>query len=132
MNRNYYQNDIRSFINEERTSILGHLSSNNEFSLVENQKNSWLIQIDKLKSWLVGIQGSISFEYTIPRMGKRIDCVLIVENIIFILEFKVGSMHYDLGSINQTIDYALDLKNFHSESHQAIIAPILIDRKSVV
>ncbi|MBT3871192.1 MAG: DUF2075 domain-containing protein [Flavobacteriaceae bacterium] len=126
MNRNYYQNDIRSFINEERTSILGHLSSNNEFSLVENQKNSWLIQIDKLKSWLVGIQGSISFEYTIPRMGKRIDCVLIVENIIFILEFKVGSMHYDLGSINQTIDYALDLKNFHSESHQAIIAPILI------
>jgi len=78
MNRNYYQNDISSFINEERTSILGHLSSNNEFSLVENQKNSWLIQIDQLKSWLVGIQGSISFEYTIPRMGKRIDCVVIV------------------------------------------------------
>ena len=126
MNRNYYQNDISSFINEERTSILGHLSSNNEFSLVENQKNSWLIQIDQLKSWLVGIQGSISFEYTIPRMGKRIDCVVIVENIIFILEFKIGSMHYDSGSINQTIDYALDLKNFHSESHQAIIAPILI------
>ena len=126
MNRNYYQNSISGFIDEDQSSIFGHLSSNYEFSLDDNQKNSWLIQIKYLKCWLVSFEGYISFEQIIPRMGKRIDCVVIIENIIFILEFKVGSMNYDLGAINQTIDYALDLKNFHSQSHQSIIAPVLI------
>ena len=34
--------------------------------------------------------GEIVFEYDIPRLGKRIDVVLLLRGIIFCLEFKVG------------------------------------------
>ena len=59
-------------------------------------------------------------------MGKRIDVVLIINNVIFILEFKVGEKEYLHTAIEQVWDYALDLKNFHQPSHNAVIVPILV------
>ena len=79
-----------------------------------------------IESSLIDIDGHIHFEYVIPRMGKRVDVLLVIENIIFIIEFKVGSDTYDASSITQLVDYTLDLKNFHEGSHNQIICPILI------
>jgi hypothetical protein len=59
-------------------------------------------------------------------MGKRIDAVVIIRNVIFILEFKVGEKEFLANSIDQVWDYSLDLKNFHETSHSHLIAPILI------
>jgi len=59
-------------------------------------------------------------------MGSRIDTVLLVDSLLFVLEFKVGANEYSSYAINQVYDYALDLKNFHSTSRDALIAPILI------
>ena len=126
----YYKNSIQGFKSDTNESILGHLASQHEFSLDEKQKNSWQAQIDLLKNWLSDIEGTIAFEYSIPRMGKRIDCILIVQHIVFVIEFKIGSDSYDSASINQTVDYALDLKNFHSESHKVLLSPILICTKA--
>ena len=122
----YYQEKISAFVTNDSASILGHLASQHEFSLDERQRNSWQSQINLLKSWILDFEGNIAFEYSIPRMGKRIDCVLIIRNVVFVIEFKVGSDNFDSASLNQTIDYALDLKNFHSESHEALLAPILV------
>ena len=122
----YYQEKISAFVTNDSASILGHLTSQHEFSLDERQRNSWQSQINLLKSWILDFEGNIAFEYSIPRMGKRIDCVLIIRNVVFVIEFKVGSDNFDSASHNQTIDYALDLKNFHSESHEALLAPILV------
>jgi len=126
----YYKNSIQGFKSDTNEFILGHLASQHEFSLDEKQKNSWQAQIDLLKNWLSDIEGTIAFEYSIPRMGKRIDCILIVQHIVFVIEFKIGSDSYDSASINQTVDYALDLKNFHSESHKVLLSPILICTKA--
>lgn len=126
MNRYYYRNSIVSFISETPQSVLGSLSQNHEFALEELQKNSWLNQINFLKNWLNNISGEIIFEYSIPRMGKRIDCVILSGDTIFAIEFKVGAKTYESGSINQVTDYALDLKNFHEQSHSKKIIPILI------
>ncbi len=63
-------------------------------------------------------------------MGKRIDVVLLIESVIFVLEFKVGEKVYHSHSIDQVFDYALDLKNFHEESHERYIAPILISTQA--
>ena len=41
-------------------------------------------------SRFAGKDGNIIFEYDIPRLGKRIDVVLLLEGIVFCLEFKVG------------------------------------------
>lgn len=71
-------------------------------------------------------QGQIIFEYDIPRLGKRVDVVLLLEGIVFCLEFKVGETRILEADVDQVLDYALDLKNFHKFSEDRIIAPILI------
>lgn len=126
MNRAYYSETIPNFLDQSPNEILGILSSNNDFSLEQTQRKSWQYQIDLLKEILLPYSGSIYFEYSIPRMGKRIDVVLIIESVILVLEFKVGESEFHPYSIDQVYDYALDLKNFHETSHDLIIAPILI------
>lgn len=127
MNRAYYSSSIRDFLGNSINEILGKLAdSNNVFSLEHTQKEAWKQQIIILKEVLPGDSGSIYFEYAIPRMGKRIDVLLIIDSVIFILEFKVGEKEFHGYHIDQVWDYALDLKNFHETSHGRIIAPILI------
>jgi hypothetical protein len=65
-------------------------------------------------------------EFAIPRMGRRVDAIVIYQGLVFVLEFKMGTDHYDASAIDQVTDYALDLKNFHAGSHTARLVPILI------
>ncbi|MGQ7867804.1 DUF2075 domain-containing protein [Sunxiuqinia sp. sy24] len=126
MNRAYYSNSISSFLEDSSTEIIGVLTNSNEFSLEQTQREAWNVQITILKSYLKEYSGSIYFEYGIPRMGKRIDVLIIIRSIIFVLEFKVGEKEFHGYNIDQVWDYALDLKNFHETSHSRLIAPILI------
>ena len=126
MKRDFYSDSINDFINKPIDEIRGILFENNQFNLELSQKDSWNKQIIILKDILKKHNGSIFFEYAIPRMGRRIDVVLIIQNVIFILEFKVGEKEYLSSALDQVWDYALDLKNFHKTSHQHLIAPILI------
>jgi adenylate kinase family enzyme len=126
MKRDFYSDSISEFIKRPIDEIRGILTENNQFSLEQTQKDSWNKQITSLKDILKNYYGSIFFEYAIPRMGRRIDVVLIIQNVIFILEFKVGEKEYLSSAIDQVWDYALDLKNFHKTSHEHLIAPILI------
>jgi hypothetical protein len=126
MARFYYHNKIQKFLGDSNSHILGEIVQRHEFSLEEQQKNSWNTQVVLLKRWLQNIDGDIIFEYSIPRMGKRIDCVLISGSALFAVEFKVGAQSYESHAIDQVIDYALDLKNFHEQSHDKPIVPILI------
>lgn len=127
MNRSYYSNTIKNFLEEDKHKILGEINqhySNRHLELL--QKNAWSSQIDILKEQLQGIEGAIYFEFTIPRMGKRVDNILIVNDAIFVIEFKIGSEYYDSYAIRQVIDYALDLRNFHEGSHNARLIPLLV------
>lgn len=130
MNRSYYQNATDKFIVEDTNSIFGQLAKNHQHDLEDKQKNAWLKQIDFLKYWLKDIQGNIYFEFSIPRMGKRVDNILISKNFIFVIEFKIGDNHYTKDAQYQTIDYCLDLLNFHEGSHNKIIIPILVATKA--
>jgi len=126
MKRHFYTNTIEAFLNSSSTEIFGHLSQNSEFADEITQKNAWTVEIDILKKVLQECDGKIFFEYSIPRMGRRIDVVLIIKNVIFIIEFKVGEQQFTQSGIDQVWDYALDLKNFHETSQKHLIAPILV------
>lgn len=126
MKREYYSNSITLFIKSDVDEILGKLTRNSDFDLGQNQRDAWVEEINILQKVLDSYSGSIYFEYSIPRMGKRIDVVLIIRSTIFILEFKVGDKEFSSSAIDQVWDYALDLKNFHSSSHDHFIAPVLI------
>lgn len=130
MKRHFYSDSIEDFLASSNETILGTLTSNNEFNLEQTQREAWKYQIVFLKKILPAYSGSIFFEYSIPRMGKRIDVLLIIDNVIFILEFKVGDKSFIQSSLDQVMDYALDLKNFHATSHTHLISPILVATKA--
>lgn len=126
MKRYYYSNVISEFLQTTPDTIIGTLVYNNDFSLEQTQRDAWLEEITILQKVLPGLEGSIYLEYSIPRMGKRIDTVLIIGPVIFVLEFKIGEKHFLTTAQDQVMDYALDLKNFHQTSQDKWIAPILI------
>jgi len=126
MIRSFYQNSIRNFLNSSDNEIIGILANNNPFPLEQSQRDAWLREIVILKSALTQFNGQIYLEYSIPRMGQRVDAILLINSVIFVLEFKVGENVYKSNAIDQVTDYALDLKNFHESSHNKYIAPILV------
>ena len=127
----FYAARIDDFVAAAPEGILGVLASNTTFSVDANQRDAWLGQIHILRSTLVGVQGTILFEFIVPRIGSRIDVVLISGPVIFVIEFKVGEKDINREDLNQVWDYALDLKNFHKASHGACIVPILVASKAL-
>lgn len=129
--RSYYSNDIQSFLNQDNYSIFGEITTNDQFSAEDLQKNTWNREIEILKRELSQfLDGYIIFEYTIPRIGNRIDNIVIYKGIIFLLEFKVGEKKYPSYAIEQVTDYAFDLSCFHKESQNRLLVPILISTKA--
>lgn len=127
MNRAYYNSTIFNFLNEDIDSIYGKISGKYDLNkLAIQQSNAWKSQIKILKSQLSSFKGNIYFEFTIPRMGKKVDNILIIDNCLFVLEFKIGSNNYEKYALDQAFDYGLDLNNFHEGSHNKNIIPILI------
>lgn len=128
MKRCFYDDSIASFLNRKEEEILGVLSRDNVFDLQLEQRDAWLEEIDVMKRTLreLGVEGHVVFEYTIPRLGKRIDVALLVGGVVFCLEFKVGEDCFNVNDKEQVWDYALDLKNFHEESAELTIVPVLV------
>ncbi|MGD9707696.1 MAG: DUF2075 domain-containing protein [Candidatus Delongbacteria bacterium] len=126
----YFKDTIRSFINKSTEEIIGQISLANQFGSMLTQNKSWESQIPILKEALQPFEGVIFFEFSIPRMGKRVDVILIIENVVFVIEFKVGEHKYLRYEIEQVWDYALDLKNFHEPSHKLVLAPILVSTEA--
>ncbi len=125
-----FDSSFDSFLYEKPKSVLGTLCSSYHGEANTNTVEAWEAEIGIMKATLSQCvekeKGRIIFEYDIPRLGKRIDVVLLYKGIIFCLEFKVGQRSALEADIDQVLDYALDLKNFHKFSQDKVIAPILV------
>jgi hypothetical protein len=128
MNRAYYSDSITGFLAASDQAILGFLAEAGSHALEPTQRDAWVKQIRVLKEVLSPYRGrgKLYFEYSIPRLGRRIDVLAVVGHVLFILEFKAGEKHFAGHARDQVWDYALDLQNFHETSHNLAIAPILI------
>lgn len=126
----YFKDSIKSFLQKSEEEIIGAITLSNQFDSTQLQNKSWAQQIPILKKALAGYDGILFFEFSIPRMGKRIDSLIIIDNIVFVIEFKVGETKFLNYQIDQVWDYALDLKNFHRPSHNVVLAPILVSTES--
>lgn len=128
MNRSYYSDLIEDFLKRTPTEIVGILSSSSAFSIETTQRDAWLQQIEILQAAFnpFAARGKIYFEWSVPRLGKRIDVLTIIDNVVFVIEFKVGESLFSKSARDQVWDYALDLKNFHQTSHRLSIVPILV------
>jgi len=122
----YFKDSIELFLQKSTSEIIGSITLSNEFDSTLFQNKAWKEQIEILKGALIGYDGIIFFEFSIPRMGNRVDSIVIINNVVFVIEFKVGETKFHTYQIEQVWDYALDLKNFHKPSHHAVLAPILV------
>ncbi len=134
--RFFYGDTIEGFLAMPDAQIIGVLTTSHtslHASLQGLQAEAWREEISLLKDILVPYigRGHVYFEYTIPRMGRRIDVVLLLDGIVLLLEFKAFNEQYTKADIAQVWDYALDLKNFHEQSHNRPIVPILVATEAV-
>src|SRR5437764_9071260 len=93
--RFWYGASIAEFVESNAERIVGQLTLNSSFDVDRTQAAAWLAQIEFLRSQLKGLAGSIFFEFNIPRMGRRIDVVLVAGPAVFAVEFKVGEKTFD-------------------------------------
>lgn len=127
MKKVYYSATIIDFKRENHNSVLGKLLANDEFPTTDLQKKAWIEEILILQKQLSLFRdGDIAFEFSIPRIGHRVDVVIIKKGIVFLLEFKVGEKKYQKSAEDQVMDYALDLKYFHEASKDKVIVPIIV------
>ena len=131
-NNSYYQNSIKDFVTDNPLNILQQLAWGGttegyqkdaweeEISILQQQLNSFK---EESNSWII-------FEYTVPRFNKRIDVVVHINGVIFVLEFKAGKAVFVQKDIDQVMDYTLDLKYFHQQTTDRTVVPILVSTKT--
>ena len=127
-----FQSTLNNFIQQDPDAVLGSIVSAFHGDVQTTAIDAWKEEIRILQEGLQKWEDEDShllFEYDIPRLGKRIDAVLLLQGIVFCLEFKVGQRNALQSDVEQVLDYALDLKNFHLYSADRPIAPILIPTK---
>lgn len=124
----YFHASVEEFLSLSDESIFGQLAEAHKFDLDQASKFAWQSQIAVLKKALDSNVGChyIYFEFPVPRMGKRVDVVLLSGAAVLALEFKNGATAYHAVDQRQAHDYALDLKNFHLGSHEAKVIPLLV------
>lgn len=133
----FYSNTVARFIEDDEKSILGILTSKSDlagfYQQIHTQTHSWMEEIRVLKD---GLKAAISqrstiasfgilLEYPIARREKRIDVVIISNEVIIIIEFKVGKFDFQNIDRDQLLDYCLDIQDFHFESQGKTIVPVL-------
>lgn len=130
--RAYYSAQITEFLRQSDREILGIIHANDmSAETTIQQSNTWEAEIAILKDQLRTFsEGRIIFEYTIPRMGKRVDAIILHHSIVFLLEFKCGDTEYRDSTFDQVYDYALDLRNFQKESHNKLLVPMMIPTRA--
>jgi hypothetical protein len=126
--RAHYQDSIAAFLATPQAAVVGTLAQASDFAVEPTQLAAWGAQVDLLRDSLreCGERGDVYFEFVLPRLGRRIDVLLVLGPWLVVIEFKVGETGFAASALDQVWDYALDLKNFHETSHHAPIVPILL------
>lgn len=123
-----YGAEVSVFLRTSPDEIIGLLTSRSSFDVDQTQVRAWEGTVEALKSALEPdfARGHLLLEFDIPRMGRRVDVVLVLDHVVFVIEFKVGARASLAEDIDQVVDYALDLKHFHEPSHHAPLVPLLV------
>jgi hypothetical protein len=127
LTRSYYSASAADFLRVSPAAVLGELVTHHTFAVDQSQRNAWQAEILHLQKVANALPDSFVFlEFAIPRMGKRVDAVIVSSGHVLVIEYKIGADEYQKHAIDQVLDYALDLKNFHEGSHSLTILPILV------
>jgi len=121
---------LGEFLRADPAAILGTLLQQSGGSVEPTQRDAWARQVEILQAldWPAewADRARIYFEFSVPRLGRRVDVVLLARHALFVVEFKVGESAFTRHALDQVWDYALDFRHFHEASHAIVIVPVLI------
>ncbi len=126
LKRSWFAASTSKFLATSDEDILAELVKRSSFSILQSQRDAWLAEMTLLRPVLENLPGKVYLEFGIPRMGRRVDCVLLINGIVLVIEFKIGAKEYLRSDIDQAHDYAIDLKYFHEGTHELAVVPILV------
>lgn len=123
-----YGQTLAEFLAGDTSTVIGELTLRSAFNVDQTQVAAWRGSIECLRNVLAPWQteGHLFLEFDVPRLGRRIDAVLVLRQAVFVIEFKVGAGAFLAADLDQVVDYALDLKHFHETSHEVPVVPILV------
>lgn len=133
----YYRDQLNAFLDRDVDTICGRLiqgASDAGFAThVHDQTDAWTKQIELLHPIVSELlrdrpdaaRWSILLEFPIPRRSKRIDAVILADDLVLVIEFKIGKTSLTEADRRQAEDYALDLRDFHKASAGRIVVPLL-------
>ena len=126
--RYYYSDTISRFLTRNPKEIVYELALSYTHDINDETRKSWIEEIETLKNALgkYSNRGSVYFEYNIPRMGRRADVIVVIDDIIFVLEFKTAEQNFSRDAVIQVWDYTLDLKNFQEGCLDRFMVPLLV------
>ena len=129
--RYYYSDSITDFLSRSTNEIVGDLTLASQHDINDETAQSWVEEIDTLREALEAYsgRGSLYFEYNIPRMGRRADVIVLIDGVVFVVEYKTAEQRFTREAMVQVWDYALDLKNFQEGCLDRILIPILVAPK---
>ncbi|WP_428391490.1 DNA/RNA helicase domain-containing protein [Lichenicoccus sp.] len=129
----WWSGNIAAFLAAEEPALIGqltHVAARIYRTNEVQQLRAWSRQIEILRLSVAALpepaEWHLLIEFEIPRLRGRIDAVLLSPRAIFVLEFKIGAEQFNENDRQQTMDYALDLQDFHAGSRRHPILPILI------
>ncbi|MFN7811297.1 MAG: DNA/RNA helicase domain-containing protein, partial [Planctomycetia bacterium] len=136
LNAAFYADSVDAFLRASDDEVYAPLASPHGYTLAPEQLSAWRLQLPVLRAALADFAARavadsaapapwIHLEFDIPRLGRRVDAVLVTSTAVIPIEFKVGAKKFQQADYEQAWDYGLDLKNFHAPSHAAPIFPIL-------
>jgi len=136
LNAAFYADSVAAFLRASDDEVYAPLASPHGYTLAPEQLSAWRLQLPVLRAALADFAARaaadsaapapwIHLEFDIPRLGRRVDAVLVTSTAVIPIEFKVGAKKFQQADYEQAWDYGLDLKNFHAPSHAAAIFPIL-------
>jgi hypothetical protein len=139
LNAAFYADSVAAFLRASDDEVYAPLAGPHGYTLAPEQLSAWRLQLPLLRDALADFTAHhaaepanlaapapwIHLEFDIPRLGRRVDAVLVTSTAVIPIEFKVGAKKFQQLDYEQAWDYGLDLKNFHAPSHAAAIFPIL-------
>lgn len=132
--RTYYDSSIEDFVAlKNPQDIVSFLTESNESpddNELRLQKSAWANQVQILQNYLKDKKGYVIFEYVLSRVNMRIDVVLLMDDVVFSLEFKNNETSFLIPDIDQADGYGYALKNFYEVNRDKYVVPILIATKA--
>jgi len=135
MNRYCYQNRIAKFLLESRINWLNTMKESmqqiSQLPLSTTQVRAWDDCFSELKTELATFASnhpefSIIFEYNLPyESGRRPDVILLSDEQVIILEFKMKSFVLQ-ADLDQCSAYGRDIREYHYESRNKEVIDALV------